>query len=218
MNIRKVVVYTVVVVALLVTWRCVCRSPGWPPPRVGCDDMVALQVLVDCGSSNCGGNSPVINQFPINGLHSGGCKNLQELSLDRESFRPPPPSKSKGMPVSQACQGTGLTLHATNDELEAMGSDGKVCKGRALVGGVFTITSWKAGTPRQRLSVKIADLAMIPMANEANSVPAYLFSTADGSEAPLCRAEVGQAWGATRQCWSVRKGGAKSFKKYGSVI
>src|SRR5262245_44675648 len=40
----------------------VCRPPRFPPP--------------DCTTRDCGGNSPIVNRFPINGLSNdgqGGC-------------------------------------------------------------------------------------------------------------------------------------------------
>jgi ADYC domain-containing protein len=200
---RIIVARSAVFVAFTATSGCVQHEPDRPsPPPVPslpaapappaapspvCNDMhPQLQAKdIGCGSPHCGGNSPVINQFPINGLHSGGCKNLQGLSLDRGSFRSAP---------KKTCLGTDLTLVARNDGLVATDShDQEVCSGQELVGGVFSITFQAEGAPTQRLLVKIADLAMIPLAGGVESIPAYLFTTVE-TNAPLCRAEVGVAW------------------------
>src|SRR5262245_6511244 len=68
----------------------------------------------DCHTQSCGGNSPVVNQFPVNGLHSDGRGNAEGMWLIKGSFAPRRDWKQTKPPCT-----SGLTLRVRGNALVA---------------------------------------------------------------------------------------------------
>src|SRR5262245_35870091 len=99
-----------------------------------CPTIHSAEIRV-CPSQNCGGNSPSINGFPINGLHttpvsdadpSHGCPNREDVSLTLDSLEGP------------HCE-SGAMLDV--DGYMLFGSKGgrRVCEGDQLEGASFKV-------------------------------------------------------------------------------
>jgi hypothetical protein len=80
-----------------------------------------------CQTSNCGGNSPAVNGFPINGFDPNGCKNTQEVRLV--------PGSTYGNPKI-SCNGKTLeTTRAGKQDYLTAGN----CTDQDLVGTTFLV-------------------------------------------------------------------------------
>lgn len=82
-----------------------------------------------CNFVHCGGNSMLINAFPVHGTRPDGACNDDKIRLEPKSME------------GGGCK--GLTLDIDGNKL--VGKDGnKKCEGQELVGASFAVSSWKA--------------------------------------------------------------------------
>ncbi|HEU4727768.1 MAG TPA: ADYC domain-containing protein [Kofleriaceae bacterium] len=96
-----------------------------------------------CHSSSCGGNSPVVNTFEINGLHPDGCLNADHVALDPDSLdlagtRCASASKKHYLDFAESGGSTDYQLVATPATNEP---DNQLCEGADLVGATFMVAS-----------------------------------------------------------------------------
>jgi hypothetical protein len=101
---------------------------------------------------SCGGNSPIVNAFPINGLRPDG-------ECDPEGVQLMPGSLSGG--VNNKCDGS--TLGVAHNALVGVKPDGSyACEGDALKGASFVVRSWvpkdKSGSALRTLTIHITDV------------------------------------------------------------
>jgi len=123
-------------------------SPGRPASSdTRCDlPMPNVPALQDCPSVSCGGNSPILNSFPYNGLHSDGCHNA-------DGVRMAPGAVVRDL---SSCDVTGtgrLTLdiapadpRSDSAGYELVARDDKdniKCRGADLIGATFQVISPK---------------------------------------------------------------------------
>lgn len=139
--------------------RCESADPQLPPcPNVS---------FLECQSPTCGGNSPVVNGFPINGVHPAGACNAEQVRL---------------MPKSLGGGGCGRRATLDVDERgRLIGTSGTAgtCSGDALKGSRFTVRR------RDRsIEITIADLKEISFHGRTHI--AYLLTSGAGS---LCNPE-----------------------------
>jgi hypothetical protein len=93
----------------------------------------------ECNWFQCGGNSPVVNGFPVNGIRPDGECNEEGVQLVPESM-------TGG--VDGACAGTTLDVRFSNktnrSELVGITSSDKsiACDGAQLAGASFVVRSW----------------------------------------------------------------------------
>src|SRR3954464_5787682 len=75
--------FVLAVGVLLAMVGCKCPSETSPPSACDLTKSGSLGVTIesDCHPPSCGGNSPLVNAFPINGLHARGCKNAEQEAL-----------------------------------------------------------------------------------------------------------------------------------------
>lgn len=147
--------------------------------------------IYECHTQQCGGNSPDVNGFPVNGLHSAGLMN-------KEGFRLVPNS----IEGNDECKGGTLVVEGTL--LAAKDSHGE-CRDEKLVGTTFLVEM--NGKP-YRMRISAAGRATIGETDElARSVRNYKIvtvpgatATADGGTTPapeersLCNREVADDW------------------------
>jgi hypothetical protein len=124
----------------------------------------------DCTPSGCGGNSPVVNRFPVNGLNPAGYKNAQGFRLVPQSVK----SLNPGSP----CNGQTLTADdkghlTTTDPRHACGS-------YALLGSSFTIEG-----PRGKKNIIIRSSDLVPTSTIGKYIQGYIFTTPDNTTS-LC--------------------------------
>lgn len=131
----------------------------------------------DCSPSGCGGNSPVVNRFPVNGLHPEGRKNGQGFRLVPRSIKSPD-SKSP-------CNGQTLTV---DDKGNLTTTDpSHACGGNALEGSSFTIEG-----ARGTKEIVIHNSDNVATYRNGEYLPGYIFTTPDinGGKTSLCDTEA----------------------------
>lgn len=167
-----------------------CSSSGSSDPEVtpaptvakrSCqdiDDKIVTQCHprcpMECPSWTCGSNSPLINTFPINGLHTEGCKNGERIAL-----------------VGTLEGGTGCTgLILDADRSGLIGRSlvgGQSCNGGALKGASFTVHVW----PKD-VDMKIVIQDVVEM-NAGGAIRSYLLVPA-GRQDSLCETTEAMHW------------------------
>jgi ADYC domain len=138
----------------------------------------------------CSGNTAVINNFPIDGLHPGGCWNADNHRLVPGSLR-------KGL---GSCPDEALSLDVNlEDEFLGRDSIGEVrCGGAALVGATFTVEAWVeiAGQWQTRTTnILITQARALPKGSPApGNPPLYMLTPEHKPEASLCDASEARPW------------------------
>lgn len=120
-----------------------------------------------CPTSDCGSNGPIVNRFPVNGLHANGCKNAQRVWLV--------PGSIKGS-RNPACDGHTLDVDGAG-KLIAAGAEN--CSDRDLDGASFELQ--KEGVPAVQLVIHAVD----PVIYYGHEVRGYKF-TRPGSQTSVC--------------------------------
>ena len=74
------------IVSFVVACNKIPTNATWGEPPAGAPscDLPLSKILDTCHPPSCGGNSPLVNAFPINGLHPDGCKNGDGDKLDQK--------------------------------------------------------------------------------------------------------------------------------------
>jgi hypothetical protein len=154
-----------------------------------------------CLPSDCGGNSPVINGFPIDGLHAAGVANHEGFALVRGSVR------------GGACDGGSLDVDDEADELVVRGADDAVrCRGADVEGITFAVGL--AGNQPRRIAIALVERY------ESATVPGllrwkYRLVAADGEQparASLCDRDEAATWRAGWARAPARRG--QPFDRY----
>lgn len=132
-------------------------GPGQRTPIY--DENTGNLVLV-CQTSNCGGNSPVVNRFPINGFNPSGYFNSQGIRLKLRSIR-----------ARNSCNGATLNVDGSTGQL--IGEGQGACRHADLVGATFQIEI-------KRDRTTISRTILIDAAGELNRgeniIPGYKFA------------------------------------------
>lgn len=103
-----------------------------PPSNTDPLNLDEDQRIMGCPSATCGGNSHIVNSFPVNGLRTG-CANAEGITLVRGSL-----TGSK----NPECNGKDLAVNEATGELIAKNSPG--CDPKDLIGARFAIESAKS--------------------------------------------------------------------------
>lgn len=106
--------------------------PGGPHPFI-------------CETSNCGGNSPIVNGFPINGLNPNGTENLEHIALV-------PNSVISHLNNNRKCNGS---LDVDKFGLIVTVPGATPCTGGDLYGATFEVENT---TQKKKSSLKISDI------------------------------------------------------------
>jgi hypothetical protein len=146
----------------------------------------ADQRIMGCPSATCGGNSNIVNSFPINGLRSG-CANAEGLTLVSGSL-----TGSK----NTACNGKDLAVNETG---ELIAKDEPGCDPTDLIGARFAIKSSKSSNEE---FIAIEDYGETN-ANSEDLYYGYLLTEwpapAGGAKAhSLCERESSNEWRASK--------------------
>lgn len=119
-----------------------CHDPGPGPHTEGCP------------SGTCGGNSPAVNTFPINGVRKNGQCNREGVQLM--------PGTLRGGGCGQAAS---LIYDEKNNVLLGVNADStEACREQAMVGATFDIRSFNGST----LTITISDSRMLEHPYEAH--------------------------------------------------
>lgn len=163
-------------------------APDWKQ----CRDLNKRSTGHDCPTQTCGSNSPIINAFPIDGLHPGACANGDHRWGVAGSLRARP----------GVCTDAPMTL-----DLDRRGylvgrdpTTGQVrCRGAALVGATFKVAADRDGEtviqPPREAEIMITDMAMIAGTGAGGGrIPAYALAPAGKLEASLCDRADADGW------------------------
>lgn len=152
---------------------------GLPQPAPVVPDFAAKTCpaprLDFCTVRDCGGNSPIINSFPINGLSKdepGAC-NAQGVQLVPRSLQ------------GGACgSGAELALDAAGGRLVGRRDGAVVCKGEQLTGATFIVRSFAAAT----LELTVAGVRQI-QSHAGTAIEGYRIESAGASACEPATAE-----------------------------
>lgn len=126
---------------------------------------------IDCSPTNCGGNSPVVNGFPINGIDPDGKINYQSIGLIKNSLE---------STLHPECNGQRLALDP-DGYLVA----GKDCSGEKLEGAKFAV---RKDSSTQWIEIKSL---WFHVTKRGRNLVGYIF-TRPGKKRSLCDREEAQ--------------------------
>lgn len=142
-----------------------CKEPSWTTGT--------------CRPGACGGNSPVVNSFPVGGLRPDGECN------PNDGVKMLPGSMTGGK-----CHGATLDL----DDNELVGRAGKhgkiVCRGMELKGATFSLRNWK--DDEASITIKEVDQNYTSPVNHERRTAYLMVSTGDTGS--LCARAPGEAF------------------------
>jgi hypothetical protein len=131
----------------------------------------------DCMSQTCGGNSPAINAFPVQGFRPDG-------ECSHEGAQLVPASMIATDPKS-ACE--GATLDVDGEEFVGRKAGKVVCKGDQLLGATFEVRGFEKapGQPIPTARIKIAKIEPFTARN-GETRTAYRMENAEVPNEALC--------------------------------
>lgn len=145
-----------------------CNLGPGKPSRDGLNKVQLKLIATDCQTSNCGGNSPTTNRFPINGLRSG-CYNSQGVFLVPRSIAN----------TKSSCNNKTLGVYKNR----LIAQDAPDCQPEDLDGATFAV---KRGPRSLPLRIQI-HRTQRHFSNEKESFPAYTFTIpGEGAGQSLC--------------------------------
>jgi hypothetical protein len=122
-----------------------------------------------CPTSDCGTNGPIVNRFPVNGLHANGYKNAQGVWLVPGSIQG---SRNK------ACDDHTLDVDGAG-KLIAAGAEG--CTDRDLDGASFKLKKTDPSTQVERI-IELVIHAADPVKHYEHEVRGYKFTLRDSQQ------------------------------------
>lgn len=144
----------------------------------------------ECRPAACGGNSPVVNTFPISGVRPDGeCNPNDGVQLVPKSI--------ETADATSPCKGTTLDIDGNQLVGRDHGGDA-ICKGKALEGASFELRNWANKTARIKI-VGVIDYD-VPFNHERRvaykleSVAAPNESLCGSAGAKKLRAQLGLDW------------------------
>lgn len=128
----------------------------------------------DCTPSGCGGNSPIVNRFPVNGLHPDGRRNAQGYRLVPHSIKSPDshsPCNGQTLTVVEEEFGSRLTTRDPS------------CGPAQLDHSQFAVEDTKTGKQRY-IIIEYSD--MVPHVNKYWPLAYKFIDSDDKSRRSLC--------------------------------
>lgn len=162
--------------AMALSMLAPCLNLPWGKPARSTG--TAPNLMSTCQTSNCGGNSPTVNRFPINGLNPGGCMNSQQIALVPGSIH----SKNGD------CDGKTLNveenLTGSPPKSARLIAEGALhCTAQDLNGATFLVRRMD----RKEFEIEIHVLqGHFPSYTRGQTYPGYVF-TRPGHKTSLCK-------------------------------
>lgn len=162
-------------------------SKGQARPVTTASSSSACPVFPDgqeCHGTTCGGNSPDVNAFPINGLHIAHCPNPLRVRLDDQALH----RGRSGCPADAALD------HDGKGGLIGKDADGQVvCRGSELIGATIELVRETKGDVAYA-SLLIAEAGLATDELGRLDRPAYLFVDAHHPDRSLCQGGGADLW------------------------